>query len=544
MEWKHISIKGLPDQRFVDDYNPFAISAPLIHRMKFPALIRSFRARLLMLLALMFGLTLGVQYYFNVRAVTANAHMVVEREQAIMAGVALALKSLRSEQYLDEIIGSSRDTFFSGKNGRVKNILVLDDDGNVRDSLVADYVPGEREDKSPRYVSFKDVPLPPLRRAARFPDEQEPLPAWMPPSSDVDFGEAGAFYFPVQTDKGRRFIIVELGPANTLSNLLERQTSRSAFYTLWLLMVTTLVTGFFVWRFTRPIKELSAAARKVAGGDFDVQVESDRGDEMGTLAAAFNEMTAKLGRARELETQLHQAEKGAVVGRLAAAIAHEIRNPLNYINLTLDHLRSTFAPVDPAKRVTFVRLTDQLKTEVARINRHITDFLKYSRPSKLELQDLDIRAEAEDALRLVEGRAEECGIETRILQDGALPHVMGDRESLRSVFTNLVINAVEAIDGEGGSVSIKLSNADENSVKVEVIDTGHGISPDDISKLFEPYFSTKETGTGLGLAIVKKAIDDHGGTISVASREGSGTTFTIILPVKENRHATKEHPRS
>ncbi len=128
----------------------------------------------------MFGLTLGVQYYFNVRAVTANAHMVVEREQAIMAGVALALKSLRSEQYLDEIIGSSRDTFFSGKNGRVKNILVLDDDGNVRDSLVADYVPGEREDKSPRYVSFKDVPLPPLRRAARFPDEQEPLPACFP----------------------------------------------------------------------------------------------------------------------------------------------------------------------------------------------------------------------------------------------------------------------------------------------------------------------------------------------------------------------------
>ena len=501
--------------------------------MKFPALIRSFRARLLMLLALMFGLTLGVQYYFNVRAVTANAHMVVEREQAIMAGVALALKSLRSEQYLDEIIGSSRDTFFSGKNGRVKNILVLDDDGNVRDSLVADYVPGEREDKSPRYVSFKDVPLPPLRRAARFPDEQEPLPAWMPPSSDVDFGEAGAFYFPVQTDKGRRFIIVELGPANTLSNLLERQTSRSAFYTLWLLLVTTLVTGFFVWRFTRPIKELSAAARKVAGGDFEVQVESDRGDEMGTLASAFNEMTAKLARARELETQLHQAEKGAVVGRLAAAIAHEIRNPLNYINLTLDHLRSSFAPADEAKRETFVKLTDQLKAEVARINRHITDFLKYSRPSTLDLQDVDLRVEAEDALRIVEARAQEEGIQTLIEQVGPLPTIKADRESLRSVFTNLVINAVEAIDGQGGKVSIKLSKMEPNSVKVEIIDTGCGIGSQDIAKVFEPYFSTKETGTGLGLAIVKKAIDDHGGTINVVSKQGGGTTFTIILPANE-----------
>ncbi|HEX6284524.1 MAG TPA: ATP-binding protein, partial [Pyrinomonadaceae bacterium] len=323
-----------------------------------------------------------------------------------------------------------------------------------------------------------------------------------------------------------------------------RQATRSALYTLAVLFVTTIITGYFVWRFTRPIKELSIAARKVAGGNFDVQVSSERRDEMGTLASAFNEMTARLGRARELETQLHQAEKAAVVGRLAAAIAHEIRNPLNYINLTLDHLRSSFAPEDGTKRTTFVRLTDQLKTEVARINRHITDFLKYSRPSKLELQDLDIRAEAEDALRLVEVRAGECGIETNIVQDGTLPHVVGDRESLRSAFTNLVINAVEAIDGSGGSVSIRLSNLGQNSVKVEVTDTGCGISPDDISKVFEPYFSTKETGTGLGLAIVKKAIDDHGGTISVASREGSGTTFTIILPAREKGHGTKEHPGS
>jgi signal transduction histidine kinase len=242
--------------------------------------------------------------------------------------------------------------------------------------------------------------------------------------------------------------------------------------------------------------------------------------------------------------QLHQAEKGAVVGRLAAAIAHEIRNPLNYINLTLDHLRSSFAPADLKKRETFVRLTDQLKTEVARINRHISDFLKYSRPSKLELQSVDIRAEAEDALRLVEGRAEECGIETTISQVGALPLVMADRESLRSVFTNLVINAVEAINGAGGSIAIKLSNPEANSVKVEITDTGGGIAADDISKIFEPYFSTKETGTGLGLAIVKKAIDDHGGTINVASKEGSGTTFTIILPANENRHATKEYSGS
>lgn len=499
--------------------------------MSLTVLIRSFRARLLLLLALMFGLTLGLQYYFNLRAVKANAHKIIEQEQAIMTGVALAIKSLRSDQYLDEIIKSGNQALLN--DSRVKNILVVDESGNVMDSVVPDYNPGEREDKTPRYVQFKDVPLPPLHNAAQFPRELEQLPAWMPSSANVDFGEAGAFYFSVETDKGRRFIIVELGSANTLTGQLERQASTTALYTLLLLLVTTFITGFFVWRFTRPIKELSIAARKVAGGDFDVQVASSRGDEMGTLASAFNEMTGKLGRARELEMQLHQAEKGAVVGRLAAAIAHEIRNPLNYINLTLDHLRSSFSPADEAKRETYNKLTEQLKTEVARINRHITDFLKYSRPSTLELQKVDLREEAEDALRIVAARAEEHGIKTLIEQDGSLPMIMADREALRSVFTNLVINAVEAIDGEGGSVSIKLSKAVGDAVKVEVTDSGCGIGEKDISKVFEPYFSTKETGTGLGLAIVKKAIDDHGGSINVSSKEGNGTTFTIILPATE-----------
>src|SRR5215204_2742182 len=382
--------------------------------MRFPAPVQSFRARLLLLLALMLGLTLGIQYYFNLRQVRANARMIIEQEQAIMTGIALGIESLQSDQYLDEIIGSIRDPLLNDKNVRVKNILVVDNDGNVIDSIIPEFNPREREDQTTRYVQFKDIQLLPLRSAVQYTNEHEQLPSWIPPSTSVDFGEAGAFYFPVQTDKGRRFIIVVLDSAHTLTNVLERQSSRSALYTLGVLFVTTLVTGFFVWRFTRPIRELSTAARKVAGGNFDVQVPADRLDEMGTLASAFNEMTAKLARARELEMQLHQAEKGAVVGRLAAAIAHEIRNPLNYINLTLDHLRSSFAPADPNKRATFVQLADQLKTEVARINRHITDFLKYSRPSTLELQTTNLRDELEDAMRIIAVQASESGIETRI----------------------------------------------------------------------------------------------------------------------------------
>jgi two-component system sensor histidine kinase HydH len=205
---------------------------------------------------------------------------------------------------------------------------------------------------------------------------------------------------------------------------------------------------------------------------------------------------------------------------------------LNYINLTLDHLRSAFAPADPTKRATFERLADQLKAEVQRINRHITDFLKYSRPSSLELETLDLRAQAEDAMRVIEGQAAESGIQTSVEETGQLPRVLADKDSLRSVFTNLLLNSVEAVDGEGGSIAIKLSPETQNRVRIEISDTGRGIAPADIAKIFEPYYSTKETGTGLGLAIVKKAIDDHGGSISVSSKAGSGTTFTITLPTE------------
>ena len=507
--------------------------------MKGPLFLNSFRARLILLLVALLGLTLGVQYYVNVRSVRRNAHTLVEQEQAIMAGVALGVNSISSGEYLDQMQKEAKQPLLDQQAGRVKNVLVVDSDGNVQDSLNGDYAPTTNADGSKHYVRVKDVSLPPLTSAVELA-ENSPLPEGMSTATQLVAGDPGAFYFPVETTKGRWYIIVVLGSANTLTNILERQASRSAFYTLMLLLATTLVTGVFVWRFTRPIKDLSLAARRVASGDFDVRVPAARNDEMGALATAFNEMTSRLGRARELELQLHQVEKAAVVGRLAAAIAHEIRNPLNYINLTLDHLRSSFAPDDPVQRETFERLALQLKSEVGRINRHITDFLKYSRPSALELESLDLRAEAEDAMRVIAGQASESGIETTVVQHGDVPRIFADKDSLRSVFTNLLINSVEAIDGAGGRVEIELSPDTADRARIIISDTGKGIAPDDIAKIFEPYYSTKDTGTGLGLAIVKKAIDDHGGSISVSSKLDSGTTFTIILPARADDGGGKE----
>ena len=458
-----------------------------------------------------------------------------------MAGVGLGVSSISRNKYLDDLRKDVHQPLLDEHTGRVRNVLVVDSDGNVQDSLIKSQTPVENDDKSVTYTNVTQIGLPPLSNAIEFPNENEPLPNWLASSVASKPQEPGAFYFPIDTTKGRWYIIVVLGSSKTVTDILQQQTSKSLLYTLALLLATALLTSVFVWRFTRPIKYLSIAARRVAGGDFSSRVPVDRVDEIGALAAAFNEMTARLGRARELETQLHEAEKGAVVGRLAAAIAHEIRNPLNYINLTLDHLRSSFAPTDTAKRATFEKLTEQLKSEVGRINRHITDFLKYSRPSILELQALNLRVEVEDALRVIAVQATDSGIKTSIETNGDVPTVIADRDSLRSILTNLLINAIQAMDAGGGEVIIRLSCDKASQVaRIDVKDTGRGIEAEDIAKVFEPYYSTKETGTGLGLAIVRKALEDHGGTISVSSKKGSGTTFTITLPLTQDDPALRE----
>jgi signal transduction histidine kinase len=494
--------------------------------------LNSFRVRLLLVLAALLVATLGLQFYLNRRAELRVARTIAEQERALAAGISLAAESMPTTTRMG-ILDRERQFLLREKHqGRVTNVLIVNDEGRVPgrlddedlidDSLDPDFVPEALEDGTIRYAKLAAARLPRMVNAEES--------ATLQPVS----GEPRAFVISAATDEGLNYIVVVLGSAQVNASHSLWEDARPLLPTLAVLLIATLGTGVLVWRFTRPIQELSDAARRVAVGDFNFRVPSaTRRDEMGALAAVFNEMIARLGGMRDLESRLNLAERSAVVGRLASAIAHEIRNPLNYINLTLDHLRTSLAPNDPQKRAMVERLTTQLKTEVARINTRISEFLSYSRPAQLELRPLDLRASIEDALRIVEAQAAESNIETRIVQESAqLPHVSGDAESLRSLFTNLIINAVQAMegDGEGGRLTITISAHEEGRARVDITDTGRGIEAENVSQVFEPYFSTKETGTGLGLAIVKKAVDDHNGTITVTSKQGEGTTFTVTIP--------------
>ena len=497
--------------------------------MKMFRLAASFRVRLLLVLAALLVVTLGTQYLLNLRAGRNNRRLREMQQQALVAGVSFGVNSISAKPRLVELIKLENNPLLNRETGRVSNIIVVNNEWIVSDSIDLELLKVNGEYTKRRLEEI--TTLPPVMNLNQLPEEDR---AHFPSTADTANAGVGeeSYANPVATEKGRWYVIVVLKSYRDPSSFWDNQAVRPLAYMLGVLLAATIVVAILVWRFTRPITDLSNAARRVAAGDFAFRVPAaDRSDEMGQLAARFNEMIGRLGHMRELEGRLHQAEQSAVVGRLASAIAHEIRNPLNYINLTLDHLRKAFAPEDQQKRETFERLAQQLKVEVARINSRISEFLNYSRPSALELRPLDLRAEAEDALRMVEVKAAESDIETRVEQVGEVPRVMGDEEAMRSIFTNLIINGMQAIDGEGGKLTIRISADDSgHQAQIEITDTGRGIETEDISKVFEPYFSTKETGTGLGLAIVKKAVDDHGGSISVKSKPGTGTTFTITLP--------------
>lgn len=484
----------------------------------------TFRGRLLLILSFLLIATLGVQYYLNLLTQQENNNLRDAQAQALVAGFALGSNGITSSEYMQEIINREGQTYFDeDTTALIKDVIIITNNWEVHDSLNPDFLPETGPNGETIRKKLAELPdLPPLKEGARLGEDIANFP-----NAGLSGGDDEARAVPIETSEGRWYVMVLL--RNDKSEAA-RRAALPLIVTLGVLSISTLVTFMLVWRFTRPIANLSNAARQVAAGNLSVRVpEHGRTDEMGRLTKQFNEMTAELEKSKELEEQLRQAEKSAVIGRLGSAIAHEIRNPLNYINLTLDHLKSKFAPGDEQKVAAFTKLISQIKSEVARINQQISDFLNYSRPANVNVRPVEARQLVEDSLRLVEGQAAENNIRISVVEHENIPLVLGDPEFLRSVFNNLFINAVQAMGNEGGNLNVKITS-DDSIVRFEVSDTGSGISQDNLSKIFEPYFSTKETGTGLGLAIVQKIVDVHSGAIAVESKEGDGTKFTVKLP--------------
>lgn len=313
------------------------------------------------------------------------------------------------------------------------------------------------------------------------------------------------------------------------TNFLKRLLATCMVFMLGIFLII-----FLAKRYTAPIQRLVAGVKKVSAGDLSVTLPEEGTDEIGELALSFNEMVAKLRERENLEKRLYEVEHLSKVGQLASGIAHEIRNPLNYISLAIDHLKGELLPLSGEKRQELEVVADKIKEEVRRANYMVVNFMNYGRPLKLRLGPLSYHDLLTKAIPVLKDKLTEQQIELVIDIEPDLPPMMADRELLRNCLFNFITNAAQSMPGGGEIVLGAAFDKETEAFRLTFRDHGNGIAADDIQKVFQPYFTTKEAGIGLGLAITERIIKEHGGEILVESEPGKGTTFTVVLPSKDD----------
>lgn len=307
------------------------------------------------------------------------------------------------------------------------------------------------------------------------------------------------------------------------SNAIRRIVATSLVFGIGIILAV-----FLSLMYTKPIHNVVNAARNVAAGDLSTDLYTDRKDEIGELTQTFNYMVQKLREERALEEKLREAEHLSGIAQLAKSIAHEIRNPLNFISLSIDHLKKKFSPGSDAEREQFESLVRSIKHEIQRLNKLVGDFLDYGKPLRLNRQDTDLHALIQDVVALVSAKAEKDAITIQYHEE-KIPRLSLDPELIKTCIFNIILNAFQAMPS-GGELIIRAGMHNEK-VTVIITDTGIGVSRENLPKLFDPFFSTKSTGLGLGLAMTSRVIEEHGGKVDFQSAEGRGSTVTIYLPV-------------
>ena len=288
-----------------------------------------------------------------------------------------------------------------------------------------------------------------------------------------------------------------------------------------------IVSGIVTARMSRPINKLVNAATRIGEGDFDVLVETSSRDEIGKLASAFNQMTQELMAQRE---RLVQSERVAAWRELARRLAHELKNPLFPLQITVENLLRARENTPEQFDEVFRESTSTLLAEIANLKTIIGRFSDFSKMPAPHLQAVDLDEMIRGVVQLFQGQFKQGPVRIEAdMQLGGVPPVSGDPTLLRRVIENLVLNAIDAMP-KGGKLTFR-TDLNHQSAVFELADTGSGLTQEECQRLFTPYYTTKQHGTGLGLAIVQSVVSDHKGTISVSSTKNFGTTFHVELPL-------------
>jgi nitrogen fixation/metabolism regulation signal transduction histidine kinase len=294
------------------------------------------------------------------------------------------------------------------------------------------------------------------------------------------------------------------------------------------ILLAILLSSWAAARVTRPVEQLAHAAQEVAAGNWNVRVEVAGEDEVAQLADSFNRMTAELLRQKE---RLVQAERVAAWRELARRLAHELKNPLFPLQLTVENLVRARQQNPEQFEEVFRESSRTLLAEIANLNGIIGRFNEFSKMPQPQLQRVQVNEVIRGVGQLFQAQLEAPGrtkVSCELQLDPNLEPVAADAELLHRAISNLVLNAMEAMP-QGGTLTLRTRD-DDGKVLIEVADTGSGLTPEECERIFTPYYTSKKDGTGLGLAIVQSVVSDHGGRIHVQSEPGRGTTFVIELP--------------
>jgi signal transduction histidine kinase len=294
-----------------------------------------------------------------------------------------------------------------------------------------------------------------------------------------------------------------------------------------------IVTTFYFFRnFARSVLTLTNATRKLKDGELNYRIKNQLKDEFREMAISFNDMANSL---KEQRNKIRQAERLAAVGELAAGLAHEVKNPLAGIKVSIEVLKSELNLEQEDKEI-FLRIIN----EINRIESLLKNMLNYARPSKPQFDSVGINETLHNTIKLSEYSLKSPGDASRLSKDiifvkefaADLPKIIADPGQLQQVFLNLILNGIDAIT-EKGTITIKTARTPDETVQISISDTGKGIAPEVLGNVFNPFFSTKSKGNGLGLAICKRLAEQHNGTINVFNNPEGGATFVITLPEKQ-----------
>ena len=355
--------------------------------------------------------------------------------------------------------------------------------------------------------------------------EQTAVVNWSSDPTDSESLDA----IPLKGEQGDLLGMLLVGNSRRALVAVESRIRSTALLVAGLAVVLAVVlSSWMAARVTRPVEQLAEAAREVAAGNWQTQLQVESGDELGEMADAFNRMTRELTEQRE---RLVQAERVAAWRELARRLAHELKNPLFPLQITVENLLKSREHGGEQFDEVFRESAGTLLAEIANLKAIIGRFSEFSKMPQPQLQPVDINELISKVLQVhqaqmgAEGRP---AIASHLQLDGQLGKVAADPDLLRRALANLVLNAIDAMPG-GGTLTLRTRASNEN-IRIEVSDTGSGLSKEECDRLFTPYYTTKEHGTGLGLAIVQSVVSDHRGRITVHSAPRQGTTFVIELP--------------